>query len=564
MRWASMRRAEVPVAEAPLVRAQGLSIAWRGADGRETTVVDAVSFDLHGGEALGIAGESGSGKSTLARALLGWCRPGSRITAGRLEVGGIDLAAATPSALAALRGRVAAMVPQNPLSSLTFHRRAGRQVEEVLRTRSGLGAEAARVRALELMAATGLPDPPVLAGRYPHQLSGGQRQRVVVAAALSCAPKLLVLDEPTTALDKTTEAQVLDLVRALRTTHQAALVLVTHDLNVVAGVCDRVLVMQHGRVVETGPVRAVFTVPRMPYTRELLANALSLEGTPAAQPAPSAQKLLALSGLRFSHARPSLLRRAPAGKPTLDDISLDLAAGEVLGVIGESGSGKTTLGGLVAGAAAPDAGTIHFEGTPIALPASRRPAELQRRIQMIFQDPLSSLNPRRSVGDAIMRPIRRFFGLNAREARARAATLLADLGMAEEFLGRYPRQLSGGQQQRVAIARAFAAEPALLVCDEITSALDAAVQMQVLDELAAMQRRHATALLLITHDLAVIWRMAPRVVVMQGGRILEHGPTAEVFHAPRDRYTAGLLAAATRAARLAHAAPDAMHATIAD
>jgi ABC-type glutathione transport system ATPase component len=545
----------VPVPDTPLVRARDLSIAWRGADGRDTTVVDQVCFDLHPGEALGIAGESGSGKSTLARALLGWCRPGSRISGGSLLLDGVELANAAPSVLAALRGRTAAMVPQNPLSSLTFHLRAGWQIEEVLRTRAGLSAAAARSRALALMAETGLPDPPVLANRYPHQLSGGQRQRVVVAAALSCAPKLLVLDEPTTALDKTTEAQVLDLVRRLRATRDAGLVLVTHDLNVVAEVCDRVLVMQGGRVLETGRVRQVFAAPRMAYTRDLLASALSLDAEPPAQATHDPRTLLALRAVSFSYARPSLLRRQPAAPRTLDGISLDLRQGEVLGVIGESGSGKTTLGSLVAGLAAPAAGQITFEGQSIAQPAARRSPDLQRRIQMVFQDPLSSLNPRRSVGDAIMRPIRRFFGLDARAARARAEALLADLGMAAAYMSRYPRQLSGGQQQRVAIARAFAAEPALLVCDEITSALDAAVQVQVLDELLALQRRQGTAMLLITHDLAVIWRMAPRVVVMQAGRILEAGPTEAVFKAPRSPYTARLLQAATRVARVAQEAP---------
>ena len=550
-----MRRGVGRVAEA-LVRVRGLGIAWRGADGRVRRVVDDVSFDLAPGETIGIAGESGSGKSTLARALLGHARPGSFFEAGSVLLGGRDLMALPPSALAALRGREVAMVPQNPLSSLTFHRRVGAQVEEVLRHRAGLAAPAARARALELLGEMGLPEPESLARRYPHQLSGGQRQRVVLACALACDPALLVLDEPTTSLDKTTEAQVLDLIRRLRTARRGGMVIVTHDLNVVAGICDRAIVMQHGKVVEEGPVRRVFAAPRETYTRVLLGAALQVDGASGTPREQAGAVLLEAEAVRFSYARPSLLlRRAPAGPPTLTDIAFTLHRGEVLGVIGESGSGKTTLGGLVSGMLAADGGTLRFDGAPLPGPAADRSMDARRRIQMVFQDPLSSLNPRRRVGEQVIRPLRLFHGLDRRGAEARAARLFEELGLEAELLARFPRQLSGGQQQRVAIARAFAAEPDVLVCDEITSALDASVQAQLLDHLAAMQRRAGTALLLITHDLSVVWRMAGRVVVMRGGRILEQGETAAVFRAPADPYTAALLGAATRATRMAEPVP---------
>jgi ABC-type glutathione transport system ATPase component len=531
----------------PVLQVRDLSIAWGG-----QRVVDGVSFDLAAGGTLGIAGESGSGKSTLARALLGHCRGGSAITGGSIRLDGEDLAALSEAELAQRRGRVMAMVPQNPLASLTFHVPVGRQLEEVLRWRAGLSAEAAHLRALELFGQMGLPEPERLARRYPHQLSGGQRQRVVLACAIACDPLLLVLDEPTTALDKTTEAQVLELIRRLRAARQGAMVIVTHDLNVVADICDGVLVMQHGRIVEQGPVGPVFAAPREAYTRLLLGAALRVEGASRARPTMPGAPLLEITGLGFRYARPSLLRRAPPGPPILADIGLTLGRGEVLGVIGESGSGKTTLGGIVTGLLAAEAGQVTFDGVALA---ARRTREQRRRIQMVFQDPLSSLNPRRRVGDAVMRPLRLFHGLDRRAAESRAAALFEELGLEPALLARFPRQLSGGQQQRVAIARAFAAGPDLLVCDEITSALDASVQAQVLDHLAAMQRRQGTAMLLITHDLSVVWRMARRVAVMQGGRILETGETEAIFRSPANPYTAALLGAATRAARAGRPEP---------
>jgi ABC-type glutathione transport system ATPase component len=539
-----------PVAD-PIIRCDRLSIAYVEGDATPPPVVDRVSFTLERGQSLGIVGESGSGKSTLARALLGYLRGGGRFVDGTLTVDGVVVTEASRAALASLRGLRVAMVPQNPLSALTFHMSVGRQVREVLRVRRGLSRADAERRTLTLFSEMGLSDPSAIAQRFPHQLSGGQRQRVVVAAALACDPSLLILDEPTTALDKTTEAQVLDLIQRLRTERGAALVLVTHDLNVVAEVCRSVMVMKDGRSMEQGAVTDVFRRPATDYTRALLSSALDLDGRPpsASDTAPS---LLDVRQLTFTYERPGWLARPRSNsqRPALDRIDLAQARGEVLGVIGESGSGKTTLGHLVAGLAAPRSGDLVFEGRPIGRLAGQRDAETRRRIQLIFQDPLSSLNPRQTVATAVIRPLRHFFGLSRKVARIQAEKLLAELGLGSEYLTRYPRQLSGGQQQRVAIARAFAAEPDLLVCDEITSALDASVQAQVLVALDTLRRRNRTSVLLITHDLGVIWRMASRVIVLKDGRIIEHGPTAEVFGAPTDPYTRGLLEAATRASRL--------------
>jgi ABC-type glutathione transport system ATPase component len=533
-----------------LVRCKGLSIGYTGPSGNTVGVVGDVSFALAAGEALGIVGESGSGKSTLARALLGYLRGGGRFLGGTLEVDGIDVTSAAAPALASLRGLKVAMVPQNPLSSLTYHIRVGRQVEEVLATRRGMTRAQARARTLELFEEMGLPDPAAIAARYPHELSGGQRQRVVIAAALACDPALLILDEPTTALDKTTEAQVLDLVDTVRRTSGAALVLVTHDLNVVARVCDRALVMKDGRVVEEGPVAEIFGQPRTAYARELLAaSGIVGRGQPPGREA-TAAPLLDIEAVDFAYAGASWWRRsAVARKKILKGIDVGVGRGEILGVIGESGSGKTTLGLLVAGMLAAREGRLRFEGETLAPAVAGRTRDQRRRIQMIFQDPLSSLNPRQTVATALIRPLQFFFGLDTQAARTRATDLLSRLGMGAEFLERYPRQLSGGQQQRVAIARAFAAEPDLLICDEITSALDATVQAQVLDHLLVLQRESAAAMIVITHDLSVIWKIAPRVIVLKRGTVVEQGDTATVFSRPRDPYTASLLDAATQAGR---------------
>ncbi len=542
----------------PLLSVRGLSIGYRDALGALTMAVQDLSFTLAPGATVGIVGESGSGKSTAARALLGYYRGASERTAGEIDLAGRRVSSASARELAGLRGIEVAFVPQNPLSSLTYHLRVGAQLVEILRTRAGLDKAAARRRALELFAATQLPEPELIFDRFPHQLSGGQRQRVVIACALACRPRLLVLDEPTTALDKTTESQVLELVRALEREIGAGLVLVTHDLNVVATMCDHVVVMKDGRVVEQGPTVATFAQPRSDYTRALVGSVLRLDAAPPVGPPPGeAGRVLEVARLGHRYRRSAWFdRRAREAQPALAEVSFVLRPGEILGVIGESGSGKTTLGSAIAGLVAPSDGQMRFHGLPLAPGSSARTRDQRRQVQIIFQDPLSSLNPRQRVITAVARPIEVFFGVGAAEARRRAAALLAELGLGEDYHARFPRQLSGGQQQRVAIARAFAAEPELIVCDEVTSALDATIQGQVLDALRAMQMKRGVAMLVITHDLAVVWRLAQRVLVLQQGVVHEQGDTAAVFANPQSTYTRQLLLASTRAARLSAPGPE--------
>jgi peptide/nickel transport system ATP-binding protein len=445
------------------------------------------------------------------------------------------------------RGGKVAFVPQNPLSSLTPHLRVGSQVAEAVRIHRGCDARAARAAAIELFDATRLPEPAALYDRFPHELSGGQRQRVVIAAALAGNPRLMILDEPTTALDKTTEIQVLELVKALRDRFRTALVYVSHDLNVVSEMCDRVLVMLDGAVVEEGVTSQVYRHPRSDYTRKLVAAIPRVDRDPGrAALAAGRAPLLSVSRLSFSYpARGSLFRRS-APRPAVEDLSFEIAPGETLGLVGESGSGKSTAAAIIAGLLAPGGGEIRFDGRPLAALARLRTQDERRRIQIVFQDPLSSLNPRQRIEAILARPLALFHGLTGAAARERAIELLAALQLDARLLDDYPRQLSGGQQQRVAIARAFAAKPDLVICDEVTSALDVSVQAQVLALLKDLQARTNAACLFISHDLGVIRQVASRVVVLREGLVREAGTTEAVFRAPADDYTRLLLAAASR------------------
>lgn len=529
---------------------RGLDIGYRRSDGQVVGAVHGVEFTMEPGASLGIVGESGSGKSTVARALLGHCRPGGVITAGSVRIAGEDILRLDEAGRRRLRGRHVAFVPQNPLSSLTPHMRIGEQVDEAVRHLRGCGAAEARARTLELFEATRLPDPQAICTRYPHELSGGQRQRVVIAAALAGDPGLLVLDEPTTALDKTTEVQVLELVRTLRHRFNATLVYVSHDLGVISRMCDKVIVMYKGAVVEQGAAAKIFGAPAHAYTQQLIAAIPRVDAEPAprapAKEAADGPPLLVAQELTFSYPsrrRSWFQRPERAARPALGELSFSIARGETLGLVGESGSGKSTAASLVAGLMAPSGGTLQFDGQALAHLATGRSLALRRRIQIVFQDPLSSLNPRQRIATILERPLTMFTDLRGPALLERTQTLMRAMHLDPALLECYPRQLSGGQQQRVAIARAFAAEPDLIICDEITSALDVSVQAQVLDLLLELQRKTGTAYLFISHDLGVIRRMAGRVIVLRHGEVCEAGSTEQVFQSPRNEYTRLLLQA---------------------
>ena len=515
--------------------------------------VDGVSFKVDKGETLGIVGESGCGKSTIARALMAYCRPGGSIVGGEVLFDGKDILRFNNEQIRNLRGGRIAMVPQDPLTSLTYHMKVGPQVDEILRIHQNLDAKAARLYTLKLFDGTNLPDPERIYDRYPHENSGGQRQRVVIAGALACEPDLLILDEPTTALDTTTEMQVLKLVKELRDRLGTALVYITHDLTLTDYMCENVLVMLDGKTVERGKSSRIFSAPQTDYGKMLVSSIPRVDAKVAKSPVPAEEAskppLLKVDRLSFRYRQRwslAALFNPQTEQPAADDVSFEIGHGQTLGLVGESGSGKSTIANVVVGLMAPTSGTISFDGNPINMIDKNRPADLRRRIQIVFQDPLSSLNPRRRVETILTRPQEIFFGTKGPAARDRAVELLEDVELSADLLKRFPRQLSGGQQQRVAIARAFAAKPDLILCDEVTSALDVSVQAHVLKLLKSIQAKTGAACLFISHDLGVVKQVADETVVLQKGRVVEAGPTGKVFDHPSHEYTRLLLAAASR------------------
>ena len=530
-----------------------LTVGYVNPSGELVPAVQDVSFGLKKGETLGIVGESGCGKSTLARALLGYCRPGSLIMGGELLFEGEDILQMSSSQLRELRGQRIAMVPQNPLSSLTYHMKVGPQVDEILKIHRGMDSKAARIHTLELFAGTNLPDPDQIYDRYPHEISGGQRQRVVIAGALACQPAIMVLDEPTTALDTTTEIQVLKLVKDLRQENDMALIYITHDLTLTDYICENVLVMLDGKIVEQGRVANIFKHPQTDYSKILIAAIPRVDaksGADAFLPATGAPKpLLKVDRLNFRYGQRRFLTAIFKTKEeplAVKNVSFDLEHGETIGLVGESGSGKSTIANIICGLLTPTTGNVVFDSQPINTPAEKRSLDFRKRIQIIFQDPLSSLNPRHRIETILTRPLKIFFGLKGKAARDRAIELLEAMELLPEHLSRFPRQLSGGQQQRVAIACAFAAKPDLILCDEVTSALDVSVQAHVLELLKAIQEKTGVACVFISHDLGVVKQVANKVIVLQKGVVAEAGTTGEVFDKPAHNYTRLLLAAASR------------------
>lgn len=512
-----------------LVQVTGLSVAFG-----PVRAVDALSFRLERGAALALVGESGSGKSTVASALLGLHRGTGAVVDGRVRVAGVDVGTASDAELRRLRGGTAAMVFQDPLSSLDPYYAVGDQIAEVYRVHHKASRRAARARAVQVLDRVGIPDAVRRSRSRPHEFSGGMRQRALIAMALACEPELLVADEPTTALDVTVQAQILDLLHTLRQETGMGLLLVTHDVGVAAGSVDDILVMRNGVEVEHGPVATVLGSPARTYTRRLLKAVPRVDVPRPARPADaehepaSAGVALEAVGLR------RVFGRGARAFAAVDDVSLQVRRGEALGIVGESGSGKTTLGRMLVGLLAPSAGQVRREGVAVG--------GVRPDVQMVFQDPVASLNPRRSVGESVADPLRAR-GERDPAVRTRVAELLERVGLEPAHHGRYPHEFSGGQRQRIGIARALAADPRVLVCDEPVSALDVTTQAQVVELLDELRRELGLALVFIAHDLAVVRRVSDRLAVMRRGRVVEYGPANEVYESPREAYTRHLLAA---------------------
>ena len=604
-------------ATGPLVEVADFGLAYRDGDGW-LQVLHGVSFGIAKGEAFGLVGESGCGKSSVAYQLMGYRLSGSRILTGRVIFDGRDLLRLERPALDRLRGNRISFVPQNPTTALSPAMRVGDQIAEVLSHHRVTSSRiAARDRAVELLESVRLPDPLRTARRYPHELSGGQQQRIVIAMALACGPEIVVLDEPTTGLDVTTQTQILDLLLELRSRHGMSMLYVTHDLGVLREVADRVGVMYAGHMVEVAPTATLFGQPRHPYTRGLIASNPQIEmaGRPAGRPLKGLLRREELpSGCSFyprcDFAEPSCATNrqalAPVAKDhivacqrwqrlappeavvadraalppaveaetavpvlSLEDValryryhmgplarlkgersvtvvhnaSLTIERGETLALVGESGSGKSTIARAISGLISPVVGRITFEGRALPGPVRNRSRDLRRRIQYVFQNPDASLNPRMRIGRILARPLEIFFDADRAEVRSRVGRALDDVRLEPSYAARYPDQLSGGERQRVAIARALIADPVLLLCDEVLSALDVSVQASILELLRRLKRDTEISMLFISHDLAVVRALADHVAVLFRGHLLETGDVDEVFTPPFHPYTHALLMA---------------------
>jgi peptide/nickel transport system ATP-binding protein len=512
-------------------------------DADRAHAVEDVSFALHPDEILCLVGESGSGKSIAARAIMGLLpAPRVRASAGEIRFRGEDLLRATPGRMRALRGSQISMVFQDPMTALNPLKTIGSQIDEAIAVHTGMTRAQRHARILERLEAVHLPDPRRIVRSYPHQLSGGQRQRAMIAMALALEPAVLVADEPTTALDVTTQAQILALIREIQARRQMSVLFITHDFGVVSEVADRVAVMQHGKVVESGAAKQVLHAPRHDYTRALIAAIPSL-APPQRKPIDAGEPcVLRVEALRKSYRASGLFAGRGAAAQAVKDVSLSVRRGETLGLVGESGSGKSTVARCVARLIDADGGRVMLGDIDLRPLSRRQLRPLRKRVQMIFQDPYSSLNPRRTVGRLIAEgPM--VHGMPEGEALARGRELLELVGLGAHVVDRYPEEFSGGQRQRIGIARALALDPQLLVADEPVSALDVSVQAQVLRLLADIRDRLQLSMLFITHDLRVAAQVCDTIAVMRYGEIVESGPTARIFRDPQHPYTRELLAA---------------------
>ncbi|MGV3490194.1 MAG: ABC transporter ATP-binding protein [Devosia sp.] len=527
---------------APLLQVDDLHVDFATEHG-QLHAVRGVSFDIQPGQTVALVGESGSGKSVTALSVLKLLPyPAASHPKGRILFEGQDLLSAPPAALRGVRGNAVSMIFQEPMSSLNPLHTVERQITETLMLHRGLRKPAARKRTIELLTEVGIPNPESRLDDFPHQLSGGQRQRVMIAMALANEPKLLIADEPTTALDVTVQAQILTLLQDLQAKRGMAILFITHDLGIVRKMAETVHVMTEGKIVESGPTETIFTAPQHAYTKKLLAA--EPKGTPPV-PLEDAEIVFSAEKLRvWFPIKRGLLRRTVGHIKAVDHIDIAIRRGETLGVVGESGSGKTTLGRALLRLISSE-GRIAWLGRDINGLGWRAMRPLRRDLQIVFQDPFGSLSPRMSVAEIVAEGLSVHMpDLKVPEIDARVVRALTEVGLDPTTRFRYPHEFSGGQRQRISIARAMVLEPKFVVLDEPTSALDMSVQAQVVDLLRDLQQRHGLTYLFISHDLRVVRALANRLIVMRDGRVVEHGATADVFEHPQSDYTSALIAAA--------------------
>jgi peptide/nickel transport system ATP-binding protein len=536
---------------APLLSVRDLTVTVRGETG-EHTLLDGVSLDLRKGEVLGLVGESGSGKSLLCRSLVQLLPSRAlKVTGGTVTMAGRDLLALSEEAMGEVRGAAIGMIFQNPSSHLDPVMSVGDQIAEGLMFHRRLDRAAARAEAVAIMGQVGFTDPARQFANYPHEFSGGMRQRAMIAVALACDPEILIADEPTTALDVTIQAQILRLLLDLRETRGLSIILITHDLGVVAQTCDRIAVMRQGQVVEVGAKRDILARPQHPYTKALIASHPSMEEAadePVDEPAPSTvapplRPLVEIDDLhvRYPVSRGLLRRRGHFS--AVGGVSLQIMPGETVGIVGESGSGKSTLARAMLGLTPASDGHVTFDGDSLRLKPGLTLGRMRREAAMVFQDPFNSLNPRLTIGETLAEVLRVQGKVAPAAIPARVEELLRLVELDPALAARRPRQLSGGQCQRAGIARALAVEPRLIVADECVAALDVTIQAQIVDLFRRLVKTMDLTLVFIAHDLAIVRHLCERVVVMHHGRIVEEGACAEVFDHPREAYTAALIAA---------------------
>ncbi|MCL6707865.1 ABC transporter ATP-binding protein [Pseudomonas sp. R2.Fl] len=524
-----------------VITVKNLTVALPDVADRKYAVED-ISFVLEAGEILCIVGESGSGKSVTANAVMGLLPAPLRIEGGSISLRDRDIQALSEKDRSSLNGRVVSMIFQDPLSALNPLMTVGQQIEEVMLTHPEVAPPNRWARVVELLDMVGLPNPPAMAHQYPFRLSGGQRQRVMIAMALALDPDVLIADEPTTALDVTTQAQILEIIKRLQRQKKMAVMFITHDFGVVADIADKVIVMEKGRLIEQGTAERVLRAPQEPYTRRLLAAIPTMRTEARAPVADDVPVVLDVQDLRKTYRTGGGLFGKARVVQAVDGVSLTLRKGETIGVVGESGSGKSTLGRMIMKLLDSDSGKIILDGEDVVPLKESRFRSKRPYIQMVFQDPFASLNPRHSVEHSLVcGPMS--FGVSLGDARANALRLLKRVGLPEQALERYPHEFSGGQRQRIGIARALMFNPVLLIADEAVSALDVSIQAQVLQLLDEIQRETRISMLFITHDLRVASQICDRIAVLQRGRLVELAPAHELFSAPKDPYTRSLVEA---------------------